>query len=143
MALEMGTFQYTKSYNDFYANETYARWLALTWIEFEVTAPFVLLGAAATWNSARKGHIFRNAVGHVNPATAAEEVRYVQLFTDVTAESKNLVPPANAVARGILPQAAVDNGVVAFVKQLSDGRQVWVQVKGGEIINAGINVVPK
>ena len=75
-------------------------------------------------------HIFRNAAGHVNPQTATSQMRYLNLFSDVANNPANLVKTTNA--------AAAQAGVQTFKKTYRNG-EVWVQVRGGKIFNAGVN----
>lgn len=81
----------------------------------------------------RLGHIFRSAAGHVNPSTLASRSRLLRLFQDVASN------PANRAAAGSLPTAASEAGVQLFTQTFRSGRQVWVQVRSGRIINAGVN----
>jgi len=82
------------------------------------------------------GHIFRNAPGHVNPATAASQGRYISLFEKVAANPKNFNP-------NILNPQAAKNGVQAFTQTFRNGRQVWVHTRNGRIFDAGVNLIPK
>ncbi|MDB4912416.1 MAG: hypothetical protein JWM95_60 [Gemmatimonadetes bacterium] len=77
------------------------------------------------------GHIFRDAVGHVNPGTATSEARYMGLFEAVAGNAANRNDAVVAAAG----QAA---GVQGFTQRFRQG-EVWVHVIGGKITNAGIN----
>ena len=94
------------------------------------------VGALAQFDIARTGHIFRSAAGHVNPATAASQGRFVRLFENVASTPGNL--RADAVEAGIITRDAADAGVQAFTANYNGG-QVWVTVKDGIIQNAGVN----
>ena len=91
-------------------------------------------GIIATYSKSLLGHIFRNAFGHVNPATVASQARYMKLFESVAA---NL---ANLRTNFPLPTAAANAGVQAFTQTFKNGKQAWVYVRGGKIIDAGINL---
>ncbi|MGX5691520.1 hypothetical protein, partial [Arcticibacter tournemirensis] len=80
------------------------------------------------------GHIFRDAVGHVNPVTIESKTRYLNLFAKVAGNPNNLVPTVN-------PSAA-NAGILTFYQTFRNGRQVWVQTLNGEIRNAGVNLIP-
>ena len=43
----------------------------------------------------------------------------------------------------MLSKAARDVGVQLFTQTFRSGRQVWVQIRNGKIINAGVNAVGK
>ena len=71
------------------------------------------------------GHIFRNADGHV-PDTPANRA----LLGDV--------------ANDVMYFRGTDiYGIEWYVKNMTDGRQVWVQVRNGVIFEGGINDIPK
>lgn len=76
-------------------------------------------------------HIFRSALGHVNPATVSSQMRYMGLFQSVASNTANLrtdlVNPLAARAGGQMFTQIFNNG------------QVWVQVRNGAIYNAGVN----
>lgn len=76
-------------------------------------------------------HIFRNWPGHVNPSTSASQQRYQTLFQNVAANPNNL---NNAQ----LPPIAIQNGVQQYTRAYRRGT-VWVQVRKGQIFNAGVN----
>lgn len=76
-------------------------------------------------------HIFRNAVGHVNPTSVASQQRFMRLFAAVASNPNNLVKTVNP--------AAAAAGVQTFQQTFRSGRQVWVQVLNGQIRNAGVN----
>jgi RHS repeat-associated protein len=92
-------------------------------------------GVIATYSKSLLGHIFRNALGHVNPATIASQARYMTLFESVAANSANLR------TNFPLPTAAANAGVQAFTQTFRNGKQAWVYVRGGKIIDAGINLL--
>ena len=83
------------------------------------------------WN--RAAHIFRNATGHVNPATNAEKEAYAKLFERVASNLENARPDFP------LDPNAVRAGVKAFTEALDTGEQVWVYVRNGLIEDAGVN----
>jgi RHS repeat-associated protein len=91
----------------------------------------------ARFDSRREGHVFREAPGHVNPASANWRARYIREFEQVASNPANM--RADAVQRGIITQQAADAGVQAFTQTTSRGRQVWVTVRNGIIQNAGVN----
>jgi RHS repeat-associated protein len=69
-------------------------------------------------------HIFREAPGHLAEDTAANRA----LLADIV-QSENLVE--------------IDiNGNQIYAKQLSDGTEVWVEVRDGMIRNGGLNETP-
>ncbi len=82
---------------------------------------------------ARAGHIFRDAPGHVSPATAASRERYARLFEQVASN------PANRLSDAPLPQASAAAGVQAYAQIQRNGKQVWVYIRDGRILNAGVN----
>src|SRR5262245_3090091 len=71
-----------------------------------------------TYSKSLLGHIFRDAVGHVNPATAASQARYMELFESVAAN------PANLRTNFPLPTPAANAGVQAFTRVFRNGNQV-------------------
>jgi len=77
------------------------------------------------------GHIFRNAEGHVNPSTASSVKRFVRLFEGVANN------PANA-NNSVVSAPGLAAGVKGFSQNYRSG-QVWVQVRNGNIFNAGVN----
>ncbi len=77
------------------------------------------------------GHIFRNSEGHINPNTLTTQNRYMKLFQDVASNPNNL-------NQNVLPQMAIKSGVRAYVQQFNSGK-IWVFIRNGKIINAGIN----
>jgi RHS repeat-associated protein len=87
---------------------------------------------------ARVGHIFRPAFGHVNPASAASQFRFVRLFQSVASNSANL--RADAVQAGLIAPQAEAAGVRVFTQIFRNGEQVWVTVRNGVIENAGVNL---
>jgi hypothetical protein len=78
-------------------------------------------------------HIFRNAAGHVNPATATSQFRYLNLFSNVASNPANLVKTVNT--------EAAKAGVQTFMQTFNNGT-VWVQVRNGVIFDAGVNLIP-
>ncbi|MDQ0966809.1 RHS repeat-associated protein [Flavobacterium sp. W4I14] len=83
------------------------------------------------------GHIFRNAVGHVNPSTVESVGRYIKLFENVANDTKNI----NSAVLSNYQRSA--SGFQGFTQTFRNGKQVWVQTFNGKIINAGVNVVAK
>jgi hypothetical protein len=94
--------------------------------------------AAATFDAARAGHIFRDAAGHVNPATAASQARFARLFERIASDPANI--RADAVQAGLITQHAADAGVQAYTWTGRSG-QVWAAVRNGIIQNAGVNPI--
>ena len=92
--------------------------------------------AAARFDPERTGHIFRDAPGHVNPASAASQDRFARLFEQVASNLNNL--RNDAVQAGLITQQAANSGVQAFTSTMKGG-QVWVTVRNGVIQNAGVN----
>ena len=82
---------------------------------------------------ARAGHIFRDAPGHVYPKSAASRERYARLFEQVASNPSNQLPDA------LLPQSAAVAGVQVYAQTQRSGKQVWVYIRDGQIINAGVN----
>jgi hypothetical protein len=80
-------------------------------------------------------HIYRDAVGHVNPTTLASQTRYLKLFDNVASNPNNLVLTLNP--------AAERAGVQTFQQTFRNGSQVWVQTLNGQIRDAGVNIIPK
>lgn len=91
---------------------------------------------AARFNPSRAEHIFRDAPGHVNPASAGSRARFARLFENVASNPANLRP--DAVQAGLIAQQAAAAGVQAFTWTGRTG-QVWVTVRNGLIENAGVN----
>lgn len=73
----------------------------------------------------------------MNPVFASSKQRYLQLFESVAANSANR--RLDAVQARIITQYAADAGVEAFTRTSRNGSQIWVTVKDGQIINAGVN----
>ena len=71
-------------------------------------------------------HIFRNAPGHLAEDTPANRSLL-----------QSAVRPWNYVGTDSVSRVAT------YRKLLSDGRQVWVEVRNGVITNGGINAVPR
>lgn len=88
------------------------------------------------FDPARARHLFREASGHVNPASSTAQGWWAKLFERVASNPANL--RADAVKAGIITQEAANAGVQAFTWTASDG-QVWVIVRDGVIQNAGVN----
>jgi len=82
------------------------------------------------------GHIFKNTAGHVNPATAASQSRYLNLFEKVANNSKNL-------NQSILKPSAIKNGVQGYTQTFRNGQQVRVHSRNGRIFDAGVNLIPR
>ncbi len=78
--------------------------------------------------AAKLDHIFRAARGHVNPSTVASRNRFLNLFERVVSDPNNL----RGAARG--------PGVTFYTKTFRNGKQVWVEVRGGRISNGGVNL---
>ena len=70
------------------------------------------------------GHMFRDAANHIADTPANR-----RLITEVANNPANYVKTVK--------------GVSTYRKLLGNGRQVWVEVHGGEITNGGINRVPR
>ncbi|RWU06138.1 RHS repeat domain-containing protein [Pedobacter chitinilyticus] len=83
------------------------------------------------------GHIFRNAVGHVNPTTIESKLRYLKLFENVANDVKNVNP---AILSNYQKNTV---GFQGFSQTFRSGQQVWVQVFNGKIVNAGVNIISK
>lgn len=73
----------------------------------------------------RLGHIFRDAPGHLRD-TAANH-RLLQEVAEDTATTLGTDKYGNLWSARVL----------------DDGTQVWTQVRNGEIINGGLNLVPR
>jgi RHS repeat-associated protein len=91
---------------------------------------------AVRFDPSRGGHIFREAAGHVNPASAGSQARFARLFENVASNPANL--RADAVQAGLITQQAAEAGVQAFTWTGRTG-QVWVTIRNGVIQNAGVN----
>ena len=92
--------------------------------------------AAVRFDPSRAGHIFREAAGHVNLASAGSQARFARLFENVASNPANL--RADAVQAGLITQQAAEAGLQAFTWTGRSG-QVWVTVRNGVIQNAGVN----
>lgn len=77
-------------------------------------------------------HIFRKAMGHVNPQTLTSQMRYLKLFDSVASDPNNLVNTRNAEAAA--------NGIQTFIRVFNSG-EVWVHVRNGVIFDAGVNLL--
>ena len=84
-----------------------------------------LLMRAVTIEESRVGHIFRDARGHFREDTAANR----QILIDVAARPDNF-------------HGTDRFGNDWFADMRADGTQVWVHVRGGKIINGGLNPIP-
>ena len=91
---------------------------------------------AARFDWPRTGHIFRQSLGHVNPASPGSQARYAKLFEAVASDPANL--RLDAVQASIITEQAANVGVQAFTWTGQTG-QVWVTVLNGLIQNAGVN----
>ena len=59
------------------------------------------------------------------------ETRYMKLFKNVASNKKN-------INNAVVSKEGLKNGVQGFSKKYKNG-QVWVNVRNGKIINAGVN----
>ncbi|WP_337881022.1 RHS repeat-associated core domain-containing protein [Rheinheimera sp.] len=84
----------------------------------------------ATFSWKRGGHIFREASGHIKPATDSSRKRMADLFEDVTSLS-------NIDNEVLTNHQKSDGSFTGFSKEFRKGK-VWVQTKNGEIQNAGV-----
>jgi RHS repeat-associated protein len=83
-------------------------------------------GLAGPAFRANTSHIFRDAPGHLLEDTATNR-----------ALLQGAIDPANVVSTNRW-------GITTYHQLLSDGRQVWVQVRNGEVItNGGVNAAPR
>ncbi len=62
-------------------------------------ASAIPIGKYASISKSVWSHIFRNAAGHVNPASLGSQMRYYKLFQSVASNPANLVPTVNLSAR--------------------------------------------
>lgn len=83
------------------------------------------------------GHVFRDAIGHVNPSTQSSQNRYIQLFENVANNSGSLNPNV------LTNYQRTMEGFKGFSQIFRNGKQVWVQTRNGIIENAGVNIYPK
>ena len=83
------------------------------------------------------GHIFKKAIGHVNPMTVTSRSRFLKLFEKVANNPNNL--NSNVLTNF----QRNTGGFQGFARTFRNGRQVWVQVRNGKIFNAGVNKIPK
>ncbi len=95
------------------------------------------LAATVSRSQSVLSHIIRDAPGHVNPPTAASQARWLDLFLKVSNNIANVNP---SVLTNCQRQA---QGFQGFSQTFRNRSQVWVQVLNGEIINAGVNLIPK
>jgi len=85
------------------------------------------------WNANRSGHIFDSTkTGHLYSTNPTVLDQYIRTFQDVAANPNNL-------RTNYLPADAVQAGVQAYTEVTSQG-QVWVYVRNGEIVDAGLNL---
>lgn len=68
-------------------------------------------------------------------------MRFVGLFQRVSSNPANL--RVDAVAAWLMTQDAASAGVSTYTQTMRGGAQVWVHVRNGEIVNAGVNVAGK
>jgi uncharacterized protein RhaS with RHS repeats len=94
-------------------------------------ASAVPISTYANFSESVLSHIFRDAAGHVNPATITSRMRYFNLFENVASKPENIVPTVNAAARAA--------GKVTYNQVYRNGKTVWVEVVNGTIRNAGVN----
>jgi len=90
------------------------------------------VGFPAGPSAAALPHIFRAAVGHVNPSTLASMNRFIALFRSVAANPANRNP-------GVVSQGAAAAGKQGFSQIFRSGSQVWAHVRDGRIVDAGVN----
>ena len=90
-------------------------------------------GTAVSFDWSRAGHIFQATGGHVNPSTVASQERFARVFETVASN------PANLRSNFPIPKDAAQAGVRAFTQVFQSGQQVWVYVRNGRIVDAGIN----
>lgn len=91
----------------------------------------------ARFDPSRAEHIFRDAAGHVSPASAESQARFARLFEHIASNPANL--RADAVQARLIPPQAAEEGMQAFTWTGRIG-QVWVTVRNGVIQNAGVNM---
>ena len=94
-----------------------------------------LAAILGTLSPGRRGHIFRNADGHVNPRTAASRRRFGRLFENVSSNPRN----RNPAVLNNYQRANAHQGYVGYSQTFRGGGTVWVQTLNGIIINAGVN----
>ena len=92
--------------------------------------------ASVWWNPKRAGHIFRAAGGHVVPTTMSRG-RYADLFRRVASNPLNR--RLDLESRADFSQA----GIEVYTWLGRSGRQVWVYLRNGEIVEAGVNGIGK
>ena len=81
---------------------------------------------AVTIDETRVGHIFRDAKGHFREDTDANR----RLLIQAASRRENFVGTDRA-------------GSDWYAENLADGTQIWVRVRGGKIVNGGINQSPR
>ena len=79
-----------------------------------------------TIDESRVGHIFRDALGHFPDDTELSRQAMIDVAND----------PTNVLG-------ADHFGNIWAAKTLSDGTQIWVQIRDGRITNGGINRIPR
>jgi RHS repeat-associated protein len=85
-------------------------------------------------DSQRLTHIFREALGHVNPTTITSRGRFITMFEGI---ANNELYRNDAILRSGARLA----GSTGYSRTFSRG-QVWVQVFRNQIVNAGVNRPP-
>lgn len=83
-------------------------------------------------DSKRNGHIFRPAPGHFNPSTTSSQKRCYSIMQN-TASNK-----ANEVPKNLLSNHKQSAGIRVFRQKYNNG-EVWVETRGGKIMNGGVN----
>jgi hypothetical protein len=88
------------------------------------------LGKAATTPfRSDVGHIFRSKGGHLLEDTPA---------------NRELIQSAIGKENLVMEKSLREGGTLQkYQKMLPDGTQAWAEVRGGEITNGGLNVIPK
>ncbi|OGL27236.1 MAG: hypothetical protein A3G44_03400 [Candidatus Rokubacteria bacterium RIFCSPLOWO2_12_FULL_73_47] len=84
----------------------------------------------------RADHIFRAARGHFNPTFATSMERLARIFQAVASNPANRNPD-------VISPGKAKAGVEGFSQIFRSGQQIWVHVRDGRIIDAGVNVVPR
>ncbi|AJG98882.1 hypothetical protein LF65_02296 [Clostridium beijerinckii] len=91
----------------------------------DVTQPNTTTGAAITISEKNKDHIFREASGHLTEDTPENR----KILEDVANNEENYL-------------GSDKYGNEWYAKVNEDGTQTWVQVRGTEIRNGGVNELP-